>query len=320
MLESVDGKPLPQNIFLGQEDVQDKFRAGVKAVSRFNRSVLREDNSMKNKGILLSLFAALLIGGPAPAGAQQDRQGCSDSPLLSRVSGCRIYECSRNDWDAATVPVGTAGKTKSLEGEKVHIYYECAAQSYSRLKVVRNAETALKQAGYTIEFSGNFQGDPGLTARKGNQWILVTTGSDRYWVDTIKTKEMAQEMLATAEQMSGDISAAGHVAVYGIYFDVDKADIKPESEPALTEMAKLLKNNPGLNVFIAGHTDNSGTFEHNMKLSEARANSVVNALTNKHGIGAARLKGIGAGPIAPIASNKTEEGRAKNRRVELVER
>ncbi len=275
---------------------------------------------MRIKELSLWLPAALLIGWPAVVGAQQDRQGCSDSPLLSRVSGCRIYQCSRNEWDAATVPVGTAGKTKSVEGEKVHIYYECASQSYSRLKVVRNAETALRQAGYTIEFSGNYQGDPGLTARKGNQWILVTTGNDRYWVDTIKTKEMTQEMQATAEQMSNDISSAGHVAIYGIYFDTDKADIKPDSEPALAEMAKLLKDNPGLNVFIAGHTDNTGTFEHNMKLSEARANSVVTALTNKHGIAASRLKGIGAGPIAPVASNRTEEGRAKNRRVELVER
>lgn len=275
---------------------------------------------MRTKGLLLSLFVALLIGWPALVGAQQDRQGCSDSPLLSRVSGCRIYDCSRNEWDAATVPAGTAGKTRSVEGEKVHIYYECASQSYSRLKVVRNAETALRQAGYTIEFSGNYRGDPGLTARKGNQWILVTTGSDRYWVDTIKTKEMTQEMQATAEQMSSDISTAGHVAIYGIYFDLDKADIKPESEPALAEMAKLLKNNPNLQVFIAGHTDNTGSFEHNMKLSEARANSVVGALSSRHGISSARLKAIGAGPIAPVASNKSEEGRAKNRRVELVER
>jgi hypothetical protein len=97
------------------------------------------------------------------------------------------------------------------------------------LKVVRNAEAALRQAGYTIEFSGNYDGDPALTARKGAQWILVTTGSDRYWITTVKAEEMAQEMQSTAELMGKDISAAGHAAVYGIYFDTDRAEIKPES-------------------------------------------------------------------------------------------
>jgi len=185
---------------------------------------------------------------------------------------------------------------------------------------VRNAEAALRQAGYTIEFSGNYDGDPGLTARKGAQWVFVTTGSDRYFVTTIKAQEMAQEMQSTAEVMGKDISEVGHVAVYGIYFDTDKAVIKPESEPALVEMAKLLNGNPGLNVFIVGHTDSTGVFEHNMKLSLDRATAVVNALVTKHEIAAARLRPMGVASLAPVASNKTEDGKAKNRRVELVEK
>lgn len=148
----------------------------------------------------------------------------------------------------------------------------------------------------------------------------MTTGSDRYLVTTVKAKEMVQEMVATAEVMANDISANGHFAVYGIYFDTDKAEIKPESEPALAEMSKLLKSNPGFNVFIVGHTDNTGTFEHNMKLSQDRAVSVVSALVTKHGIPPAHLKPYGVASPAPVASNKTEDGKAKNRRVELVER
>jgi len=127
-------------------------------------------------------------------------------------------------------------------------------------------------------------------------------------------------MRATAEMMANDISATGHFAVYGIYFDTDKAEIKPESEPALAEMAKLLKSKPALNVFIVGHTDNTGTFEHNLKLSLDRATAVVNALAGQHGIAAVRLKPWGVASLAPIASNSTEDGRAKNRRVELVEK
>jgi len=173
--------------------------------------------------------------------------------------------------------------------------------------------------GYSIEFSGNFNGDPGLTARKGPQWILVTTGSDRYWVDTVKEAEMAQDMQATAEMMANDISATGHFAVYGIYFDTDKSEIKPESEPALDEMAKLLKSKPALNVFIVGHTDNTGTFEHNLKLSldvQPRWSTRWPASMDCGGASQA----LGVASLAPVASNTTEDGRAKNRRVELVER
>jgi outer membrane protein OmpA-like peptidoglycan-associated protein len=267
--------------------------------------------------LAVALFAPVSVRGQ---GVRPDAKGCSDSPLLSRVSGCYINSCDRSDWDAVKIPVGAEGKVQSIEGEKLHIYYDCLSESYSRLKVVRNAETALRQAGYTIEFSGTYDGDPGLTARKGAQWILVTTGSDRYWVTTVKAKEMAQEMQATAEVMANGISATGHFAVYGIYFDTDRAEIKAESEPALAEMAKLLKNNPALNLFVVGHTDSTGEIGHNMKLSMDRATSVVNALVAKHGIATARLKPYGVAALAPVASNKTEDGKAKNRRVELVER
>ena len=267
--------------------------------------------------LAVALLAPVSVRGQ---GVKPDAKGCSDSTLLSRVSGCYIYSCDRSDWDAVKIPIGAEGKLQTVEGEKLRIYYDCTSESYSRLKVVRNAESALRKAEYTIEFSGTYDGDPGLTARKGSQWVLVTTGSDRYWVTTVKAKEMAQEMQATAEVMAKDISTTGHAAVYGIYFDTDKAEIKPESEPALAEMAKLLKNNSSLNVNIDGHTYNTGTFEHNMKLSMDRAASVVNALVAKHGIATARLKPYGVASLAPVASNKTEEGKAKNRRVELVEK
>jgi outer membrane protein OmpA-like peptidoglycan-associated protein len=270
-------------------------------------------------------FALLVLSLFCPAGLQgqtvkPDKAGCKDSPLLSRISGCHIYDCSRQEWDEMKLPVGPEGKLKTIEGEKFHIYYECLAESFSRLKLFRNAEAALRQAGYSIEFSGTFEGDQALTARKGPQWIFVSTGSDRYWVDTVKEKDMAQDMRATAEMMANDISATGHFAVYGIYFDTDKAEIKPESEPALAEMAKLLKSNPALNVFIVGHTDNTGTFERNLKLSMDRSISVVDALAGRHGIAAARLKPYGVASLAPVASNNTEDGKAKNRRVELVEK
>ena len=130
---------------------------------------------------------------------------------------------------------------------------------------------------------------------------------------------MVQEIIADAKSMAQDISTTGKVAVYGIYFDFNKADVKPESEPVLKEIANLLKQNPKLNLYIVGHTDNIGTLTANMDLSQRRAEAVLQVLVSKHGIDAKRLKSQGVGPLSPVVPNKTEEGRAKNRRVELVE-
>ena len=121
-----------------------------------------------------------------------------------------------------------------------------------------------------------------------------------------------------AAAMAKDISSAGHVALYGIYFDTDKADLKPESQPTLQEITKLLKQDASLKLYIVGHTDNVGGFDYNVGLSERRAAAVVKELTAKHGIAATRLKPAGVGMLSPVAPNDSEEGRAKNRRVELV--
>jgi OOP family OmpA-OmpF porin len=121
-----------------------------------------------------------------------------------------------------------------------------------------------------------------------------------------------------ATKMAKDIAATGRVALYGLYFDTDKADLKPESAPSLAEIAKLLKAEPNLKVYIVGHTDNVGVFDYNMSLSQRRAKSVVDQLVQSYGISPDRLKPAGAGMIAPVASNDDEAGRAKNRRVEIV--
>jgi outer membrane protein OmpA-like peptidoglycan-associated protein len=115
-----------------------------------------------------------------------------------------------------------------------------------------------------------------------------------------------------------DIRATGHAAVYGILFDTDKADIKPESAQAIGEVAKLLEADPKLKIAVVGHTDASGSVDHNLKLSQNRAQAVMQALIREHGIASSRLTFFGCGPFAPVASNDAEDGKAKNRRVELV--
>lgn len=139
-------------------------------------------------------------------------------------------------------------------------------------------------------------------------------------VDFIEVKPMETGLVVVnADALAKDIAKTGHVAIYGIYFDFDKADVKPESDPVLKEIAKLLQQNPKLKLYVVGHTDNVGDLTYNMKLSQARAGAVVEELVSKYGVDAKRLKAHGVGPLSPVVSNNTEEGRAKNRRVELVE-
>ena len=138
-------------------------------------------------------------------------------------------------------------------------------------------------------------------------------------LDVVETVGMENKMVTVdAAAMAKEVAATGHVALYGIYFDTNKTDLKPESVPALDEIAKFLKQDPKVVVYVVGHTDNVGGFDSNMGLSQRRAEAVVHELMTKYGIPATRLKAVGSGPIAPVAPNETEEGRAKNRRVELV--
>lgn len=138
-------------------------------------------------------------------------------------------------------------------------------------------------------------------------------------LQVVRSKAMKSAMVTVdAAAMARDIAATGHVAVYGVYFDTDKAVVKPSSKAALTQMAQLLKQQPRLNVYIVGHTDNQGTLAHNMDLSRRRARSVVGALEHDYHIAATRLVAEGVGPLAPVATNTSDAGRAKNRRVELV--
>ena len=122
----------------------------------------------------------------------------------------------------------------------------------------------------------------------------------------------------TAAAMNSNLASTGQVTLYGITFDFDKADIKPESKAQLDEIAKVLTANAQLKLRVIGYTDNKGMADHNLKLSQRRADSIVAALEKNYGIAASRLSAIGAGSNAPVASNDTEEGRAKNRRVELL--
>jgi outer membrane protein OmpA-like peptidoglycan-associated protein len=133
--------------------------------------------------------------------------------------------------------------------------------------------------------------------------------------------EDQQQALAVenAASIFARLTRDGRVALYGIFFDFENAEVKPESDAVLSEIAIILANNPDLRLAVVGHTDNIGTHDQNMTLSGLRANAVISALAIQHQIGSHRLLGAGAGFLVPVASNDTEVGRALNRRVELVQ-
>ena len=138
-------------------------------------------------------------------------------------------------------------------------------------------------------------------------------------LEIIESKAMDTGMVTVdAEAIGKGIDATGHMAIYGVLFDTGSATIKPESAPVLAEIARLLASRPSLKLLVVGHTDNQGAFDYNMNLSSERAHSVTRYLTDTHGIAPDRLQSAGVGYLAPVASNDTPEGRARNRRVELV--
>lgn len=269
----------------------------------------------------MMLIAAVAVLLTIPASAQlKDAAGCKDPSLFpNRMPNMRIEKCESRPYDFYNFSV-LKGPTKRVEGEFTMTMYAAdrSEDIRSGLEVVRNYENALKKIGGKVvaETDWWFNGTVMIDGKE--VWTEVTRGGSKIWVRIIKRQPMDQIIVADAAAFSKDLKTAGHVAVGGIYFDTASAVLKPESSAAIGEIAKMLKGDPGIKVFIVGHTDTVGNIDTNLKLSRDRAESVVQTLTGKHGIAAARLKSFGAGPFAPVASNGNEDGRALNRRVELV--
>ena len=266
----------------------------------------------------LAMSASLSYG--APQAAEPDAKGCQDHPLFTRMQGMRLATCRMVDFDKFDFRTGK-GTTVPVEGKRFEIKYQMKADGTapSPLAIIRNHQQAIGAIGGTVAYEDQRYTILKLAKDGKEVWAQVDTAWGRGYMLTIVEKQaMVQEVKASADLFRSGLKATGHVEVPGIYFDTDKSDLKPESDAALGEIAKLLKADPALKVYVVGHTDNVASLDLNLKLSQARAEAVAQALVGKHGIAAARLVGRGAGPLAPVASNDSEEGRAKNRRVELV--
>lgn len=198
-------------------------------------------------------------------------------------------------------------------------------RSFNEAAIMPNMSVVMgyneKDQRYLLAKLARPEGDAFVSVYVNRAYSTGGANHNRVFVDlrVVETKPMQQNMVKVdAAAMAKDLDALGHIALYEIYFDTDKADLKPESANALKEIQSLLAAQKDLKVLIVGHTDNVGQLDYNKSLSERRATAVVNALIAQYGIAKTRLTPVGVGMAAPIASNADEAGRAKNRRVELV--
>ncbi|MGE5646769.1 MAG: OmpA family protein [Acidobacteriota bacterium] len=260
----------------------------------------------------LTLFSALPVLAQKPP---QDRKGCVDSKVLSRLPGCIINSCRASEYDATEIQVSKTEK-KNIEGAFEEISYTCPATA-SRIQIARNAEAALKTAGFAIPWQADGSNWAGVTGHKEAQWVYVITRNSSYMMRTLKEKALDVTMEANAAGWAQQIEQTGRASIYGITFDTAKATIKPDSEKVLMEMMALFQKNPTWRFAVAGHTDNVGAKQANLLLSRQRAEAVA-AWLKAHGVNGDRLLPGGFGDLAPVADNATEDGRAKNRRVDLI--
>jgi OmpA-OmpF porin, OOP family len=275
------------------------------------------------KKITIALMMAVLFF--APAFAQQDIEGAKDNPMFpTRMPNYFISEVA-NNFDVVEFNLAAGGtKNVTKEGTKSVVRYdfnnEPGKSKPSCLQILRNYEAAAKKIGAETIFLSTGEGIATfkLTKAGAEVWVKVETAgndnSDLYVLTILEIEAMKQEI--TAVGMYDALSTDGHIALY-INFETGKATIQPESQPIIDQIVEMLKANPSLKVSIEGHTDNAGNGPANQTLSENRAKAVMNAIISK-GINKTLLTSKGWGQTKPVGDNKTDEGKAKNRRVEIV--
>jgi len=277
------------------------------------------------------LLAPFLLAASLAALAQADVARSKDHPLLSRYPDSFIAEYEKN-FNAVEFTVGTKDgqpEKKSVEGDATTILYfhKNADRQPSALQVIRNYQNAIKGIGGEVVYERlPKEGDGGETTLKvatgGKEaWVRVEPGifsapTQSYKIQVVEVAAMQQ--VVTANKLLDELDKNGYIALY-INFDTGKADLKADGKATVAEIVKMLKAAPAMKVAIEGHTDNVGQPAANKALSEARARSVMAAVV-AGGIDAKRLSAAGFGQEKPIADNRSEEGRAKNRRVELVKK
>ncbi|GAC13281.1 OmpA family protein [Aliiglaciecola lipolytica] len=304
------------------------------------------------KHVWISLFATFVIAHSQTIFAAKTVH--TDHALVAPYSGSKIYQKDMKQYDEYKVFKGWNKEEKkyvtdTLEGKVTKILYVNPPER-SVLELYRNYQNALKKNDIEIIYECNqadmecVNGYVGANLRSkfdlhgiGNKtgryffakleqdeqtaYLAIAVGEKYSDVHVIEMKKMETgKVELNLDALGEGLDKLGYVVVKGIYFDLDKTDLKAESMAAIDEVAKLLNQRPDLKLYVVGHTDMQGNLAHNMSLSEGRAKSVVDVLVNQKSIAEDRLEGHGVGPLSPVASNLDESGRAQNRRVVLVQK
>ena len=279
---------------------------------------MKRKNSCCSSVIAFFLMGCFALIGSLPG--QEDMENSRDHSLFSRMSNFYIEHYEKNfDLVEFSYTVNDEEKEMTVEGNMTRIAYQIKddVTPPSPYQIVKNHVDAVK--GPNVEFLEKSRDKAVMKILKDNReaWVIlqVYNGGESYGLTVVQVGEMQQEV--TAGNLLQELEKRGRVAIY-IHFATNSADLDGKSAPVIAEIVSLLRENPALKLTIEGHTDSSGDAEKNLKLSAARANSVMNALVNA-GISGQRLAAKGFGAAHPVADNGSEEGRARNRRVELVD-
>lgn len=284
--------------------------------------------------------------------------GGADHPLVPRYEDARMIRREADAFTDYPLRTGKARATgtRTLEGALTRLTYE-GPRDRSVLEVFRNYEAVLRQAGFETLYSCSRAecGDIRKEIESGERYMLLWGAGDHRYLaaklprregdayvalyvtrnggggpakgramvqlDVIEARPMEDRMVVVdADTLRGDLARDGRATLYGIQFDFDRDTLQPGSAAQIGEIAGLLRLAPTLAIRVVGHTDGKGAPDYNMALSQRRATRIVDALAREHGIARGRMDAVGVGATEPVASNDTEEGRALNRRVEIVER
>ena len=296
----------------------------------------------------------------APTGDQRTpEEKHEDHPMMARYPGARLSKSRSVEYEQTSLPLSVVGpdgatpETLDLIGDISQYTYQ--AESVSTLKVYQNYLQAMENLEFSLDYSCELDECGGEDAsRKLGQRMAVTGGIENYfrnpyyfvasrnapqgrvvvamyfggfegdvWIQQAVIEEKGAEtdlVSVDADQLYQEIQQSGKALVYGIYFDTDSATVKAESADALKAISSLMQSHPELNLYVVGHTDDTGENDHNLGLSSRRAEAVVEALKADYAMERDRLEPAGVGPYAPVAGNESDEGRRLNRRVELVRR
>lgn len=268
-----------------------------------------------------AFVALLLLTLPPAAGWAADAQGCKDHPLFTRMNGYQINACEKK-FEQLVVRMDEdpdAARNLRPEGDRTLLKYEFDESKGTPpgfLQVLRNYQNAAKAKGGAVLVEHPRYTALKFTPEGRTVYAAVEVFNEGRNVEltVLEQKAMVQEV--SANLMWDALQKDGFVTL-PVLFDTGKASIKPESARLVQQIADVLKKQPTLKVSIEGHTDNQGNAAANKTLSQQRAKAVVDAVAAL-GVPPARMTAVGWGPEKPVADNRSEEGRARNRRVEMV--